>query len=215
MYDTPDMTRPEVVNFLRAQKISPMIASMMLNSFMADFEPDKNYPEKFPGEYSLEKQTEKCRLLGEQLEQYAEEARNQKKTKVNKRIPAKQKGVKLGQVEKALATFKYEKVNDKHKISSVSPEKIFGASAVLLYSTKYGRVTLLEAAPLGVLALKGSSVVGFDKATALEKACRDPKKLLDWSTKAKSRRTVKKLKGKEYTGNGRSNANTIILAVFK
>lgn len=204
-----------IVNYLRAQAISPMIASMMLNSFMADFEPDKNYPEKFPGEYSLAEQTKKCRVLGEQLKQYSEEARNQKKTKTSKRITKKRKGVKLGQIEKALATFKYEKVADKHKISSVDPERIFGASSVLLYSTKYGRVTLLEAVPLGVLGLKGSSVVGFDKTTALEKACRDPKKLLDWSTKAKSRRSVKKLKGKEYTGNGRSNAQTIILAVFK
>jgi hypothetical protein len=204
-----------IVNYLRAQAISPMIASMMLNSFMADFEPDEKFPEKFPGEYSLAKQAKKCRVLGEQLKQFAEEARNQKKSKTSKRITKKRKGVKLGQIEKALATFKYEKLNDKHKISSVDPERIFGASSVLLYSTKYGRVTLLEAVPLGVLGLKGSSVVGFDKTTALEKACRDPKKFLDWSTKAKSRRSVKKLKGKEYTGNGRSNAQTIILAVFK
>lgn len=204
-----------ILNYLRAQSISPMIASMMLNTFVADFEASEKYPEKFPGEYSLAKQTKKCRVLGEQLKQYAEEARNQKKTKATKRIKVKRKGVKLGQVEKALDTFKYEKVNDDYKISSVSADRIFGASSVLLYSTKYGRVTLLEAIPLGVLGLKGSSVVGFDKETALEKACRDPKKLLDWSTKAKTRRSVKKLKGKDYTGNGRSNANTIILAVFK
>ena len=72
---------------------------MMLNSFMSDFEPDEKFPEKFPGEYSLAKQTKKCRVLGEQLKQYSEEARNQKKTKSSKRITKKRKGTKIGQVD--------------------------------------------------------------------------------------------------------------------
>ena len=204
-----------VVEFLRSQQISPMIASMMLNSFMADFEPNKDTPEIFPGEYSLETQSVRCQALGEQLKQYAEEARNQKRTKTSKRVTSSQKGVKIGQVEKALKSFKYEKVNDKHKLSSVDPEKIFGSATVLLYNTKYGRVTYLEAVPLGILSLKGSSIIGFNKETTIWKACRDPKKLLNWSTKAKSKKSVRDLRGKQYIGNGRSNANTIILAVFK
>ena len=204
-----------VVEFLRSQQISPMIASMMLNSFMTDFEPDEDSPEIFPGEYSLETQSVRCQVLAEQLKQYAEEARNQKRTKTSKRVTSTRKGIKIGQAEKALKTFKYEKVNDQHKLSSVDPEKIFGAAVVLLYNTKYGRVTYLEAIPLGVLSLKGSSIIGFNKETTIWKACRDPKKLLNWKTKAKSKKSVKDLRGKQYIGNGRSNANTIILAVFK
>lgn len=204
-----------VVEFFRSQQISPMISSMMLNSFMADFEPNEDTPEIFPGEYSLENQSVRCQALGEQLKQYAEEARNQKRTKTSKRVTSSQKGVKIGQVEKALKSFKYEKISDKHKISSVDPEKIFGSAVVLLYNTKYGRVTYLEAIPLGVLGLKGSSIIGFNKETTIWKACRDPKKLLNWKTKAKGKKSVKDLRGKQYIGNGRSNANTIILAVFK
>ncbi len=83
------------------------------------------------------------------------------------------------------------------------------------FNTKYRKVTILEAPPNSVLGLKGTSIIGFDASTAVEKTCKDPKKLLDWSTKPKARKSIQGLKTKDAKGNGRSNKETVILAVFK
>ncbi len=211
--DTPQKKFPgEVLNFLRKEAVSPMIAGMIVKWFLADYEPDPDYPEVVKGEYSLKKQTKNTRTLAEELQLYAEESKNQKrtrKTRVNK-----SKKLRLSKVEDALKSFKYKKVDDKLKLSSVDPIKIFGAKAVLLHNTKYGRTTFLEAAPNGVLEIAGTSVKGFDEGKSIWKAVKDPKKMLDWSTKSKIGKSLKAINRKEYPGAGRSGKDTIILAIF-
>lgn len=202
----------ETLNYLRKEAVSPMIAGMIVKWFMADYEPDSEYPEVAKGEYSLKKQTKNTRTLAEELQLYAEESKNQKRTR--KIRVNKSKKLRLSKVEDALKSFKYKKVDDKLKISSVDPIKIFGAKAVLLHNTKYGRTTYLEAAPNGVLEICGTSVKGFDEVKSIWKAVKDPKKLLNLATKKKAEKSLKAVNRKEYPGAGRSGKDTIILAIF-
>ena len=199
-----------VVKYLRKEEIGLMIANMMLNTFMADFDPEGEIIE---GEYALENQSPRCQSLAKQLKIYAEEAQNTKKP-FSRRVKASGSGISLKQIEKAKQTFNYLKVDDDLGISSADPTRIFGAKAVLLYNSKYRKVTFLEAPPNGILSIKGSSVFGFDKDSTIQKTCKDPRNDLDWSTRPKAKKSVKSLKGKTYLGNGRSNPNTIILAAF-
>jgi hypothetical protein len=201
-----------ILNYLRAQAVSPMVANMIVTHLVADYEPDPDYPEVIKGEYSLEAQTPNTQSLVEQVKLYAEEAKNQKRTR-KARISKKKKQT-FSNAEKAISKFKYKKADDDLKISSADPIKIVGAKVVLLHNTKYGRTTYLEAPPNGVLSIAGSSVKGFDPDKSIWKACPDPKGKLDWSTKAKALRTLKALNRKEYPGAGRSGTDTVVLAVF-
>ncbi len=202
-----------VLTYLRAEAVSSMVANMVRDDVMKPYQ-ELGGDAK---EYGLLVQSDWVQLLVAEIEQYAEEAKNQSKRsgKSRKKTTRLAKGFTPGQIEKALASFDYQKVDDTLGVSSVSPDQIFGAGMALLYNTKYRKITLLEAPPNSVLGLKGTSIIGFDASIAVEKTCKDPKKLLDWSTKPKTRKSVKVLKTKETKGNGRSNKETVILAVFK
>jgi hypothetical protein len=202
-----------VLTYLRAEAVSSMVANMVRDDVMQPYQ-ELSGDEK---EYGLLIQSDWVQLLVAEIEQYAEEAKNQSKRsgKSRKKPTRLAKGFTPGQIEKALASFGYQKVDDTLGVSSVSPDQVFGAGMALLYNTKYRKITLLEAPPNSVLGLKGTSIIGFDASIAVEKTCKDPKKFLDWSTKPKIRKSVKVLKTKETKGNGRSNKETVILAVFK
>ena len=203
-----------ILSYLRKESISSMVANMIRDDFMSYYQGLTKDEEKI---YGLKAQSDWVQLLAVELDQYAEEAKNQSKRSSKSRKPQARyaKGFSPGAMEKALASFGHQAVDDSLGISSVSPDQVFGAGMVLLFNTKYRKVTLLEAPPNSVLGLKGTSIIGFDASTAVEKTCKNPKKLLDWSTKPKTRKSVTTLKTKEAKGNGRSNKETVILAVFK
>ena len=113
---------------------------------------------------------------------------------------------------------KYLPESNEYKLVSSSPEDIIGAREVYLFNPKYKSVTHLVSADEHGLSVKGSTIIGFDPDKGGKRSLRKPNEYLAetlGSTMAKSRKAFNALKTKHYEPNGRVNANTIIMRVFK
>jgi predicted transcriptional regulator len=70
---------------------------------------------------------------------------------------------------------------------------------------------------VGSLTVKGSSVIGFDPATTVQKTLRKPAEQLKSITsvgKPAARKAFKEIKATEVKWNGRSNEHLLILKVY-
>ena len=110
---------------------------------------------------------------------------------------------------------KWQKSDD--GVDSVHPSRIVGAAKVILFNTKTRTVTLLECESNYGLDVSGTSIVGFDAKSSKCKKIRKPKDFIK-SAKGIGIRAFKSLfdgvKSVESEGKGRTNENTIILAVY-
>jgi len=130
------------------------------------------------------------------------------------RKPRKVKVKSAGQLTKKV---QFEVANRDLKITSVSPEKIVGATVVWLYNTRYKKLTKLQAEVSGGLSVKGTTVIGFGKESVC-KRLRKPHLVLGAMVKSGKREENKiwqSLRTKPVVVNGRMNKNTIILKVTK
>lgn len=102
-------------------------------------------------------------------------------------------------------------------LKSVLPEQIVESKEVWLYNTKYKKLQVYRAIGEGVLTVKGSAIIGYEVATSGAKALRKPEVVTSFAdmTKRTLANEFKTLKTKESAVNGRVNADTIILRVFK
>ena len=110
---------------------------------------------------------------------------------------------------------KWQKSDD--GVDSVHPSRIVGAAKVILFNTKTRTVTLLECESNYGLDVSGTSIVGFDTKSSKCKKIRKPKDFIK-SARGIGIRAFKSLfdgvKSVESEGKGRTNENTIILAVY-
>ena len=132
-------------------------------------------------------------------------------SKVN-RAPRKRKPVPLG---KQVAKVKYMKEFADLGLKSVKPENIIGATEVWIYNTKYRKVQVYKV-DSGGLAVKGTTIIGFDVVESKSVTLRKPEEFFKDLplTKRPLNTKFKTLKTKASTPNGRVNEECIILGAF-
>ena len=127
------------------------------------------------------------------------------------RAPRKRKPVPLS---KQVAKVKYLKEFSELKLKSVNPTEMVGAKEVWIYNTKYRKVQVYKAD--GGLAIKGTTLVGFDVKESKSMTLRKPEdffKDLAFGKRALNS-AIKTIKTKPTTPNGRINEECIILGAF-
>lgn len=141
------------------------------------------------------------------LEQYRGVKKATKKARV-KRAPNK---------EKVVSKLKYMKEEKTLKLVSINPVDIIGAQELWAYNTKTRKLYKYVADSLtGPLGIKGTSLIGFDTAKSVGKTLRKPdEKLKEFAkaTKVQLRKFLEDIKATETLGNGRINADMILLRI--
>lgn len=109
--------------------------------------------------------------------------------------------------------------SDAFAIDSINPVDIIGAQRLIMYNTKNKKAILLIAVePKSGLAVKGSTIIGFDSAKSFEKTIRNPDEFLKnqndcRKTVVTAIRYLTGLKTKSSEPTGRVNSNCLILQV--
>ena len=141
------------------------------------------------------------------LEQYRSVKKATKKARV-KRAPNK---------EKVVSKLKYLKEEKTLKLVSINPVDIVGASVLWVYNAKTRKLYKYVADSLtGPLGVKGTTLTGFDTTLSVGKTLRKPDEKLKEFAKAgkvQLRKFLDEIKATETVGNGRINADTVLLRV--
>ena len=116
---------------------------------------------------------------------------------------------------KVVAKMKYMKTFDDFKLKSINPVDILTSSEVWVYNIKYRKVTVYKAMN-GVLAVKGTTILGFDIQESKTMTLRKPEEFFKGLAMGKRalNAAFKKLTTKPSVPNGRVNEECIILGAF-
>ena len=137
----------------------------------------------------------------------------------------KQRTPRPKSVDKVVQKLKFCKIDDKFKISSVTPGTIVGASELWVFNTKTRKIGKYVAAkidPTGQgrdgsgLSVKGTTIIGFDEAASIQKTLRKPEEQLKEfkaAGKVKLRKYMESVPTMETKLNGRTNEHTVLLKV--
>ena len=135
-----------------------------------------------------------------------------------KKVERKPRAKKAVPAEKQVAKFKYCREFAELKLKSESATKLVGASEAWLYDTaKRKLIHVVADSHLGTFFVKGSTIVGFDPATTVQKTLRKPAEQIKSITsvgKPAARKAFKDIKATEVKFNGRGNDNLIILKTY-
>lgn len=135
-----------------------------------------------------------------------------------KKADRKPRAKKAVSPEKLTAKFKYLREFEDLKLKSEPVTKLVGASEAWLYDTaKRKLIHVVADNHMGTFTVKGSSIVGFDTATTVQKTLRKPAeqiKTVISGGKPAARKAFKDIKATEVKFNGRSNENLILLKVW-
>lgn len=134
---------------------------------------------------------------------------------INIATKPKQRTLELITPKKLIEKVVYQKESvEINNLVSLSPEKIIGASLVLLYNEKYKKLTILKGKEL---TIKGTTVIGFNENESKMKPLRNPSMFLN---KFKSVNEIelnelwKEVRSNEAEATGRIGKDTIIISVF-
>jgi hypothetical protein len=141
------------------------------------------------------------------IDQYRQVKKATKKARV-KRAPNK---------EKVVGKLKYMKEEKTLKLVSINPVDIIGAQELWCYNTKTRKLYKYIADSMtGPLGIKGTSLTGFNTTTSVGKTLRKPEeKLKEFfkASKVQLRKFLEEIKATETVGNGRINADMILLRI--
>lgn len=140
------------------------------------------------------------------IEEYRGVKRAVKKARVRK-APSK---------EKLVAKLKYARDNKTLKIVSINPVDIVGAQELWVYNIKTRKLGRYIAEAMGQLAVKGTSITGYDQIKSVAKTLRKPDEQLREFAKAGKvalRSYLKDIKAVEVKLNGRVGEDTLLLKV--
>lgn len=112
---------------------------------------------------------------------------------------------------------KYKKEDTTLKVTSILPSKIIGSTKLVLFNTKYSKISYLEAGNAVGFTVKGNTILGYDDTKSYTKKVRDPKKVIG-EIHNKGIRVVKSvldgLKTKKYPISCRMSEDVIIVGVY-
>jgi len=140
-----------------------------------------------------------------------------KQTEVKETVKAKTapkpKAMKVAknrvEIAKACQKAQYQRTPDAELgLTSLTPTKIYGAKKVILYNTKYRKVTVLEQATTQGLIIRGTTVDNFDANKSFSHRLRKPKEFFT------NGMTFDKVKTDRLEATGRLNEETIIVKVW-
>lgn len=134
--------------------------------------------------------------------------------KLNKAPRAK----KVKPAEDLVKKLKFKATDDKLGVTSVPPAQLIGAQSAVVYNTKSRKIGFYHALNSSGLTVKGTSIGNFtDKS--VQKTLRKPeiqlREFKDQNTQKRAETWIKNIKATEIVLNGRLNAETMILKVFK
>ena len=134
--------------------------------------------------------------------------------KLNKAPRAK----KIKPAEDLVKKLKFKATDDKLGVTSVPPAQLVGAQGAVVYNTKTRKIGVYTSLNSSGLAVKGTTIINFtDKST--QKTLRKPeiqlREFKDQNTQKRIETWFKNIKATEINLNGRLNADTMILKVFK
>lgn len=118
--------------------------------------------------------------------------------------------------EKVLKSFKYKKEDSSFKILSVEPSKILNSSVLVVYNTKYKRMTVFVAKEGVNLSVKGTSIQNYDESKTESKRVRKPEEAISQilsGTTNSILKTFAKFKSNTQTITNRINEDTLLLRV--
>lgn len=136
----------------------------------------------------------------------AQEAKVNRKPKAKKSVPA----------EKIVAKLKYSKTNEPLKLVSINPADIIGAQELWVYNIKSRKIGKYVAKEYQTLSVKGTSIIGFNENTSVQKTLRKPDEQLKEfkaAGKVQLRKFLDDIKAVDIKLNGRCNEDTILLRV--
>jgi len=113
---------------------------------------------------------------------------------------------------------KYMAHSSEYQVTSMTPDNIIGASMVWLFNVKTRNLTRIESTATVGLGVKGTTIINIDEGKCEKKKLRKPEEFIATTaktTKAKMNKEYNSMKTKGRNSNGRINADTIILKVFK
>jgi hypothetical protein len=140
-----------------------------------------------------------CEMLGQ-------EAKINRKPKAKKAVPA----------EKIVAKLKYKKADEPLKLVSINPTDIVGAKELWIYNTKSRKLGKYIANEYLELTIKGTSIVGFNENTSVQKTLRKPVEQLKAfkdAGKVQLRKFLEDINAVDTKMNGRINEETILLRI--
>jgi hypothetical protein len=121
-------------------------------------------------------------------------------------------------VEKQISKLKYLKESPEHKLVSINPSLIIGATELWTYNVKYKTLTRFIAESGLGFEIKGTSLTKFNTSESQSRTLRKPEEILSEvlsSSKTKAAKAFSSLTTKPKEPNGRINEDTIILKVNK
>ena len=121
-------------------------------------------------------------------------------------------------VEKQISKLKYLKESPEHKLVSINPSLIIGATELWTYNVKYKSLTRFIAESGLGFEIKGTSLTKFNTTESQSRTLRKPEEMLSEvlsSSKTKAAKSFASLTTKPKEPNGRINEDTIILKVNK
>lgn len=121
-------------------------------------------------------------------------------------------------LEKQVSKLKYLKESPEHKLVSINPSLIVGATELWTYNVKYKALTRYIAESGLGFEIKGTSLIKFNTSESQTRTLRKPEETLSEvlsSSKTKAAKSFASLSTKPKEPNGRINEDTIILKVTK
>ena len=172
--------------------------------------------------YSHLSTKEKKELHGfyQRIFQALEILRAEKKQTRSVRKPKQKSAVDL------VKKMKFKSSDPDYGISSIPPQDIIGASALVVFNTKtrkLGKYIASNIDPKGMkrdgsgLSVKGTTIIGFDEKLSIQKTLRKPEEQLKEfkaAGKVKLRTFLEEIKTTDTKLNGRSNLETVLLKVI-
>src|SRR5690606_10585621 len=96
----------------------------------------------------------------------------------NEKKQRKPRKRKIKSADQLVSKVQYLKEFSELKLVSVDPQKIVGAEVVLLYNTKYKKLSRLVASNGQTLSIKGTTVINVDDTTSMIKRVRKPQDII-------------------------------------
>lgn len=113
----------------------------------------------------------------------------------------------------------YRKEDNDLGVVSLDPSMILGSQALLVFNTKDRKIGIYHAANSEGLMVKGTTIQNYDEKKSVQKTLRKPQEQIQSFHKVQKRRAElvfsDYIRAKSNPLNGRINANTVLLAVWK
>ena len=157
----------------------------------------------------------RAKLISEFLTKFISDCEVMQSNKKRERKPRSKKVKSALQVTKHL---KYKLSDDTYNIKSIQATDVPGSLQLWVFNTKTRKLGVYYADDTQALTVKGTTVMGFNPATSLQKKLRKPEKTLPdvvTGTKVSLRKIMEGINAKAQALNGRINSDTILVRSIK